>query len=148
MSEFLSELSVTPFTDGRNWRINADLIYDSDIAGRITVPARFATDFASIPQALWAILPPWGTYGSASVVHDFLYWQHVDKAKADDVLREAMELLGVDDDVVTKIYGAVVMFGQGAWDKNAKLRANRYTRMASAGSQPPYAALPDLPEAL
>jgi hypothetical protein len=39
---------------------------------RITVPAGFATDFASIPQALQAIIRANGPYNLPAVVHDFL----------------------------------------------------------------------------
>ena len=146
MSEFLSELEVTPLPDGSNWRVNREFQYQSDLAGLITVPARFVTDFASIPKVLQNILPAWQTYGAASIIHDFMYWKNVNKAAADQVLLEAMELLGVDDDVADKIYRAVVLFGHAAWERNAELRANGYSRMAGAGSNFPYAAIPDLPE--
>jgi len=42
---------------------------------RVTVPAGFVTDLASVPRLLWAIVPRDGLYNGAAVVHDFLY-QH------------------------------------------------------------------------
>jgi uncharacterized protein DUF1353 len=40
---------------------------------------------------LWAIFPKWGTYGSAAIVHDWLYWrQELRRDQADAVFLEAM----------------------------------------------------------
>lgn len=38
----------------------------------ITVPKGFLTDGATVPRFLWAIFPPWGVYGQAAVMHDYL----------------------------------------------------------------------------
>lgn len=38
----------------------------------VKVPKGFITDGASIPRVLWIILPPWGSYGQAAVLHDYL----------------------------------------------------------------------------
>lgn len=38
----------------------------------VTVPKAFLTDGASVPRAFWSIFPPWGVYGQAAVVHDYL----------------------------------------------------------------------------
>ena len=129
MSAFVSELIVTPYpstahTDGTNWRLTQDFIYDSDMLGRITVPAGFLTDFASTPQALWAELPPWGKYGPAAVVHDWLYWQQpCTREQADAVLFEAMGVLGVDTHRRWLIFQGVRAGGQHAWDSDAANRA-------------------------
>lgn len=145
MSRFLDVLEVSPLPDGEQWRINAHFRYQSDIAGLIVVQRRFVTDFTSIPRVIQNIYPPWGLYGSAAIVHDMLYWKNSSKEQADSVLREAMAVLGVPQDTITKIYAAVHMLGQTAWDRNAELRKNGYTRMAGTGSNPPYADIPDLP---
>ena len=50
--------------------------------------ALFMTDFASIPRPLWSILPQWGRYGNAAVVHDFGYWTQT-RPRACVVPREA-----------------------------------------------------------
>ena len=42
---------------------------------KVTVPAGFVTDLASVPRLLWAIVPRDGLHNGAAVVHDFLY-QH------------------------------------------------------------------------
>lgn len=38
----------------------------------VTVPKGFITDGASVPRLFWALIPPWGVYGQAAVVHDWL----------------------------------------------------------------------------
>ncbi len=144
MSQFHFVLSVSPLPDGMQWRLNERLRYTSTLlGGAIDVPPLFVTDFASIPRIAWSILPPWGLYGSAAIVHDWLYWtQPCSRDMADDVLREAMTLLGVETGVIDQIHQAVHLFGQHAWDHNAYLRAHGYTRTSSGGDVPPYAGVP------
>lgn len=73
---FPYDLEVQPFW-GEDWeyrKLVKPFVYKmSDISRSITVPAGFITDFASVPRPLWAVLPPWGNYGPAAVIHDFLY---------------------------------------------------------------------------
>lgn len=38
----------------------------------VTIPKAFLTDGASVPRLFWSIFPPWGVYGQAAIVHDFL----------------------------------------------------------------------------
>ena len=38
----------------------------------VHVPAGFLTDGASVPQPLWSVIPPWGPWGQAAIVHDYL----------------------------------------------------------------------------
>jgi Protein of unknown function (DUF1353) len=83
---------LTPFADGENSVLMADLRYQVGTTNfTIVVPLGFVTDFASTPRALWAVLPPFGTYQLAAVVHDFLYWdQGCSREQADALLRVAM----------------------------------------------------------
>jgi len=126
MSAFLTELIVQPYpntahTDGKNWRLCQPLSYQSDsILGLVTVPTGFLTDFASTPQAVWTQFPPWGTYGPAAVVHDWLYWsQPCSRDQADAILLEAMHALEVDSRVADLIYEAVRLGGQHGWSSDA-----------------------------
>src|SRR6185369_16619539 len=119
---FLDTIRPIPLPDGKQWCLAQSFAYLSDVpgVGTIRVPNNFVTDYASIPQELWAILPPWGRYGPASVLHDWGYWQQtLTREQCDDVLREASLLLGVEDAIVSTIYNAVRLFGQTAWDRNA-----------------------------
>lgn len=38
----------------------------------VQIPHGFLTDGASIPKGLNLLLPPWGPYGQAAVLHDYL----------------------------------------------------------------------------
>ncbi|MBL4831140.1 MAG: DUF1353 domain-containing protein [Aliivibrio sp.] len=62
-----SKLIVTK-TSRRKWRLVEDWITPFG-----TVPARFETDGASVPRALWWLFSPAGVLFQASVIHDHLY---------------------------------------------------------------------------
>jgi hypothetical protein len=143
MSEFLSKLVLSPMPDGLQYALQAPFIYQSDLAGKIEVPSGFLTDLASIPKLFWNILPPFGRYSAAAVVHDYLYFfQLTTKEVADSVLREAMVLLGCDALTVDIIYNAVEKFSLPAWQNDTALRLSGYTKMAGRIDQPPYAGIP------
>ena len=115
MSSFTSPLVVSPLPDGRSWRLVYQFGYDvghKDSGDRITVPIGFVTDFASTPPAIWWIIPPWGQYGKAAVIHDYLYQTHKRTRKqADDIFREGMVVLQVNPVRVFLMYWAVRLFG-------------------------------------
>lgn len=133
MSRFTSVLLVSPLADGKTWVLMRDFGYDVGYEGsadRIDVSIGFETDFASIPRLLWSVLPKWGKYGNAAVVHDWLYWrQERTRKAADDVLFEAMGVLGVSDATRIAIYGGVRSFGWIAWMRNQADRAAGYDRV-------------------
>lgn len=142
MRKFLDELQFTPLADGQRFRLNSRFRFWSDVLKEmVEVPARFVTDLASIPRPLWSILPPWERYGPAAVLHDWLYWQQdCERDEADQVLREAMDVLSVDVVAVAKIYAGVRLGGQASWERNQALKASGYTKMASTEASPPYAS--------
>lgn len=116
---------LTPFADGQNSVLMADLRYQIGTTNFVvTVPAGFVTDFASTPRAIWAVLPPFGTYQLAAVVHDFLYWdQGCTREQADALLRVAMAESRVEPAKRDVIWQAVRRFGASAWDTNAAEKA-------------------------
>lgn len=75
----------------------------------VEVPAGFLTDGATIPRALWWLLPPMGEYSQATTLHDYLCSTYeitvvengvptqvrITRKEIDDILTEAMEVLGV-----------------------------------------------------
>lgn len=84
----------------------------------VVVPKGFVTDLASIPRALWAILPPFGRYTAAALVHDFLYFkQDRERHLADMVFLNAMKELNVRRWKRGSMYRAVRMFGNRPWKK-------------------------------
>lgn len=91
----------------------------------IVVPVGFRTDFASVPRPFWRIIPPWGPYSPAAVVHDYLYVSgELSRKEADQIFLELMERLGVEKWKRTAMYWAVRIGGRGPWDRERK-RAKR-----------------------
>jgi hypothetical protein len=106
----------------------------------VDVPRGYLMDGASVPRILWNIIPPWGAYGAATIVHDILceYLQltvqgvpcKISRKQADDILFEAMQVLEVNPDTAEEIYTAVKLYRRIAditepnWDeKKANLEA-------------------------
>jgi len=80
----------------------------------IDVPAGYRTDFASIPRFFWRVLPPFGRYGKAAVIHDWLCDiepKICDHITAVDVFDEAMAALGVGQKTRWIMGKAVQWFG-------------------------------------
>lgn len=117
--------------DGRClWFLDPELVYDDD-PWRIICPRRLVTDLASIPRPAWDLLPPDGPYVKAAIPHDFLYrtkgtgiWRGrcwitkpggYTRLEADQVLNDAMELLGVEPATRLAIYEAVRIGGWIGW---------------------------------
>ena len=59
--------------DGRTLVLLEDFKYIDPLLGELVVPAGTETDLASIPRPLWMLLPPFGKYAFAAVIHDMLY---------------------------------------------------------------------------
>lgn len=126
MSIFTSPLVVSPLPDGRNWMLMLPFTYHvgSEYSNKtIKVPKGFITDFASTPPAIYWLIPPWGRYGKAAVLHDYLYQSHkCSRKQADDIFLEAMEVLGVEKWRRFLMYRAVRMFGCLAWHSRRKYK--------------------------
>lgn len=120
----IQPVGFIPFADGEDAALDAPMNYSIENTGiRITVPQGFVTDFASTPRWIWSMLPPFGTYQKASVVHDYLYWmQDCSKEQADKLLYIAMTEGNVDPVKRWLIYQGVKDFGDGAWAEDAKER--------------------------
>ena len=95
----------------------------------IVIPAGFWTDFASVPRMFWSILPPFGEYTRAAVLHDFLYYAQninglpITRAWADKAFLDGMKYLGVNWITRYTMYSAVRMGGIFAWNKYKKDRS-------------------------
>lgn len=107
MSEFKTPLDVRmlPEMDDQNWMLLDPLIYKSDIMGLITVPEGFITNFVSFE--------PLKNIGQRpATVHDYLYsCSDVDREMADNVLREALESVGISQMLANAMFFAVRNFG-------------------------------------
>ena len=137
MGQFVGDFAVSPLADGKTWYLRFSFAYTTNAGTTIQVPAGFETDFASVPQVLQNVLRPWDTYGEAAVIHDWLYWnQQTDRKTADDVLLEAMESSNVPAWKERCIYLAVRAFGEFAWESNAAIGAQGYSRVRTDQSPP------------
>jgi hypothetical protein len=101
------------------WRLERDFTADT-MMGPITVPAGFIWDSASVPRIFWNIIPPWGSWASGALVHDYLYKHHpFERYKADAVFFGLM----IRDNVVrwraVTMWAAVRCFGWYAWSRRA-----------------------------
>lgn len=114
--------------------ITADTYTDQEY--RITVPANYETNLASIPRCLWSIIAPFELSEVAPLVHDYLYdhagipveicgeTRIVKKREADKIFRRIMKREGVPGWKRFAGYWAVRLFASGAW-KTCKNRNER-----------------------
>lgn len=127
MSRFLTPLRLEGLEDSSGdkrgtWRLLADLVYESDVAGiTITAPADFITDLASVPRAPFAYLLAGGIGHAAAVIHDVLYSTHVTTRRtADAVFYEALRVLGVAAWRARLMWLGVRIGGRHAWSDPAR----------------------------
>jgi hypothetical protein len=144
VSRFAGKLDLIPDDDALLWQVVRPFYYDSDLLqARITIPAGFWTDGASVPRPLWGIIPPWGRYGRAAVIHDYLYrWRQFSRRQADDALLEGMWVSGCASWQFATIFTFVRLFGNHAWRKDEK------TPLSSKDLLPndPVVSLADVPD--
>ncbi|KRB73434.1 DUF1353 domain-containing protein [Noviherbaspirillum sp. Root189] len=124
-SRFLTDLHLGISADGEHKRLDAPLVYESEVAGRIfIVPTGFETDLASVPRLPVAYLLFGGVGDAAAVVHDYLYTtQEVSRKVADDVLAEAMKVSGISAWRRGPMWIGVRMFGWLHYNKPADVPA-------------------------
>jgi hypothetical protein len=130
IKEFRTIVVVSPFADGTYWYLRENLRWLSAAGEEYVVPRGFVTDFASIPRPFWWLLPKWARYGSASIVHDFNYWeQKYDRKTADRAMVEGMKDLNVGGVTRAMIYFFLRLFGGFAWRNNRKKNEAGFIRV-------------------
>ena len=118
---FDNQLSLTPNRDGRTWKLDHGFGYYAGQGQFVLVPAQFKTDLASIPQIFWNILPPFGKYTGAAVIHDWCYRTHLfPRSRCDAILFQAMGISGVPLWQRLIIYLNVRAFGWLAWRNESR----------------------------
>lgn len=124
MSSFTTQLRVDPFDDNmRRWILREEFDYvigDLDGDEMVSVPVGFITDFATVPRIFWGILPPFGRYGKAAVVHDYLCTYKIIKTKTgerkctrlegDKIFLEAMGVSKVNPIIKYTMFGVVRLY--------------------------------------
>lgn len=138
---FETVVVASPFADGVYWYLREPLVWRAFDGTRVVVPAGFVTDFASIPRAVWVLMPKWEKYGPAAVVHDYLYWsQSVSRLQADRYILEAMEDSKVGRLKRRMIYTAVRLFGGFSWRANRRDSEAKKIRILTRPQYPTKAA--------
>ena len=94
---FESEVVVRE-VDANTWELVDALCYVGNV-DRFVVPAGFRTDFASVPRVFVWLIPKYGRYTKAAILHDFLCDEakvdRFDRDDADGLFRRSMRELGV-----------------------------------------------------
>lgn len=91
-------VSVTQTEDGR-WKLDRPLSYSDDGVTAVIEPG-YVTDFATVPRIIWWLVPTYGNYTAATVLHDWMITDllptgQITSQRVDRVFREAMKALGV-----------------------------------------------------
>ena len=127
--------------DGRNWKLLTPVVYRALCGSVFIIPRGASTDGASTPAIIHNLLPPTGAYWQSCVLHDAAYqntlleWpkdeplpdlrKHLVAPKAnltkddcDELLKQAMELSGVDAATVAIIYDGVRLGGASSFKED------------------------------
>lgn len=120
------------------WRVAQEFRYyiGSENSKRwITVPAGYLTDGATVPRALWSIIPPWGAYGQSAVVHDILCeylsimvsgkMTPITRQRADEIFAEAMAVLKVPPHDAALINEGVTLYRSVSGASKPSTRAEK-----------------------
>jgi hypothetical protein len=122
VSSFTTPLIVQPIS-ARQWKLIEPFEYhvgSEDSQEVIRVPVDFITDFASVPRLFWSILPPWGKYGKAAVIHDYCYRNGLyPRKRCDEIFLEGMTVLRVAAWKRYPMYYAVMVFGSSSYRRLA-----------------------------
>ena len=104
----------------------------------VYVPEGYLTDGATVPRPFWSIIPPWGNYGQAAVVHDILcetqqlYFDGklipITRKRADQIFLNAMEVAGVSKWKRYLMYTCVRAWAIGRSWFNLKADADKLKR--------------------
>jgi hypothetical protein len=95
---FLNDTVVVREFDATRWVLDEPVLYRGE-RHWFEVPAGFETDFASVPRVLTWLLPRYGVYTRAAILHDYLWlladYGLISRVDADGILRRALRELGV-----------------------------------------------------
>lgn len=58
---------------GKMWELKQEIKHVLHDGDEILIPVGFKTDLSSVPKILWGVLPPFGPFLLAALVHDYLY---------------------------------------------------------------------------
>lgn len=118
---------ITYLPEKNAWRLHEPYSYTLE-GHRITIPAGFVFDLASVPRSLWWLIAPFELSIAAPLLHDFLYRyaghppagtvtppKVYTRREADRLFREVMEREGVAAWRRILAYLAVRWLGASEW---------------------------------
>lgn len=96
---FETRVIVSPSPDNsRQWVLVEPLEYQAD-HDHFMVPKGFVTDFASVPRVVAWLIPRYGRWTPAAILHDYLWSEaragRFNKPDADGIFNQALRELGV-----------------------------------------------------
>jgi hypothetical protein len=91
------------------WTLLTPFAYKADNGHVYEAPSGFQTDLASIPRIFWTFLPPFWKYAKAAVIHDWIIDGLGNPELANEVFREDMVSVNVNNQQVWIIYKGVCM---------------------------------------
>jgi len=121
-SKFLTDLDIQSCpTDESLWQLDKPLVYESDLMGKVEVPAGFFTDLASVPRVPFVYVA-WGNrQHRAAILHDYAY--RIDSKpqftyrQANKIFREAMEATGASAKIRWPMWMGVFLGGWTSYHK-------------------------------
>jgi len=93
---FVGELDVRQHhaNNKTTWELLAPIVFVSKTGYVVTIEKGFTTDLASVPRIFWPVVPPFGRYARAAVLHDYLLEEScLLPETANEMFFEALETL-------------------------------------------------------
>ena len=66
---------------GKKWELHQEIRHVLHNKEEIIIYRGFPTDLSSVPKFLWGVLPPYGDFLLASLVHDYLYTKNKSRGR-------------------------------------------------------------------
>jgi hypothetical protein len=134
----VAAMSQENFADGTYWMLDTPLEYHPGHTPRaVVVPAGFVHDFASVPDAVTPLVPKYGPYNRAAIVHDFLYWaQPCTRLQSDNIFLIAMIEARVSPWRRWGIFKGVRLGGWPSWSSDLRERNEGRPRVVPETHRP------------
>jgi len=111
-------LEYIPSKKGKKWKTFNQIDVKLSDGSYLEIPKGFSTDLSTVPKSLWGVLPPFGNFLLAALVHDYLY---VTKDKRGRKFADKEMLIISNENNNNKVdnyfrYYAVRLFGGLYWN--------------------------------
>ncbi len=95
MVGFIGSGPVVEEIDAVSWRVHEPIVYEGK-RQQFVIPVGFRTDFASVPRVLVWLIPRYGAYTKAAILHDYVCRTGIVGPKdADGLFRRVLRESGV-----------------------------------------------------